>query len=76
MYKFSILKIIDETQKKENNLMARQLNYSRVSKNIKFHFILFISIYQFFIEQHTVPDARKDTKMNKTQAVPLKEFII
>ena len=56
--------------------MARQLNYSRVSKNIKFHFILFISIYQFFIEQHTVPDARKDTKMNKTQAVSLKEFII
>lgn len=57
----------------ENNLIARQLNYSWVPKNIKFHFILFISIYQSFIEQNIVPDTRKDTKMSKTQAMSLKE---
>lgn len=41
------------------------------SKYIKFHFILFISIYQTFIEQNIVPDTRKDTKMKKTQAMSL-----
>lgn len=59
----------------ENNLIARQLNYSWISKDIMFHFILFISIYQSFIEQNIVPGTRKDTKMNKTQAMSLKEFI-
>lgn len=76
-YIFSILKHNKYYSNKkitsENNIIAKQLNYSWVSKNIKFHFILFISIYQSLIEQNIVPDTRKDTKMSKTQAVSLKE---